>query len=184
MHSPDRADPAGPADQADQTQQAHQAHQAHQAPDLDDAPLGDLVMHAARRLRAGWQDRLSPWGLSPHQSRALKVVGRQWASDPETRLRLSELAAQLRIAPRSATEVVDGLVERGLLERAPDATDRRAVNIVLTPAGQRVRAQLEASRSADAEALFSALSEPERESLAALLRKVLAQADPPAYPGA
>ena len=37
-------------------------------------------------------------------------------------MRPSVLAERLRIAPRSATEVVDALEARGLVERGPDPT--------------------------------------------------------------
>ena len=45
---------------------------------------------------------------------------------------MSELAARLDIARRSATSVVDELVERGLVERHADPADRRAVAVVVT----------------------------------------------------
>ena len=41
-------------------------------------------------------------------------------------MRPSVLAERLHIAARSATEVVDALEERGLVERGPDPDDRRA----------------------------------------------------------
>src|SRR5215208_6843023 len=41
------------------------------------ADLGDLLMRAARTLRRRWRDVLAPWDLSPHQARALGVVGLQ-----------------------------------------------------------------------------------------------------------
>ena len=50
-------------------------------------------------------------------------------------MRPGALAEHLRIAPRSATEVVDDLQERGLVERAPDPADRRATLVRLTEAG-------------------------------------------------
>src|ERR687894_1771262 len=77
-------------------------------------------MRVSRAQRRRWRDALAPWDLSPHQARALAVV---CAGDG---VRLSDLAESLRIAPRSATEVADGLQERGLVERGPDPGDRRA----------------------------------------------------------
>ncbi len=83
---------------------------------VDDGPaeLGDLLMRVARTQRRRWRDVLAPWDLSPHQARALEVVSEHDG------VRLSDLAEALRIAPRSATEVADGLQERGLVERTPD----------------------------------------------------------------
>src|SRR4051794_35954041 len=101
-------------------------------PDSDPAALGDLLMHVARLQRRRWRDALAPWDLVPSQARALRVVTQREAA------RLSDLAEALRIAPRSATEVVDALEERGLVARTPDPGDRRAVLIRATPQGMRI----------------------------------------------
>lgn len=52
-------------------------------------------------------------------------------------LPVGELASQASIAPPTATRAIDGLVERGLVERLPHATDRRSVVVALTPAGAK-----------------------------------------------
>lgn len=131
-----------------------------------DDGLGELLMRATRTLRRRWHGVLEPWGLSPHQARALRAVG-----DADG-LRVSDLAGALRIAPRSATEVVDGLQGRGLVERVPDPADRRAVLVRLTAAGRETRAAVEQARSADAEDLFARLDADERAQLARLLRRL------------
>src|SRR4051794_34366844 len=112
------------------------------------AALGDLLMRAARTLRRRFGTVLAPWDLSPHQARALRVV---CAGDG---VRLSALAEALRIAPRSATEVADGLQERGLVERSPDPDDRRAVLLTATAAGRRVQREVDDARAADSAELF------------------------------
>ena len=128
------------------------------------AALGDLLMRAARTLRRRFGAVLAPWDLSPHQARALRVVG---SGDG---VRLSELAEALRIAPRSATEVADGLQERGLVARAPDPTDRRAVVLTVTEAGRQVQREVDDARAADAQQLFGRLSATDRAELARILR--------------
>jgi DNA-binding MarR family transcriptional regulator len=126
--------------------------------------LSDLLMRVSRTQRRRWRDALAPWDLSPHQARALTVVcGR-------TGVRLSDLAEALRIAPRSATEVADGLQERGLVERTPDPGDRRAVILRPTDEGRRIRAEIDAARAADSSELFARLSPDDRETLARILR--------------
>jgi DNA-binding MarR family transcriptional regulator len=50
----------------------------------------------------------------------------------------SALADRLAVRPPSVTSVVDGLVGRGLVERAHREDDRRRVSHVLTPAGRTV----------------------------------------------
>jgi DNA-binding MarR family transcriptional regulator len=130
------------------------------------ATLGDLVMRVARVQRRRWREALAPWDLSPHQARALRVV---CAHDG---VRLSELAEALRIAPRSATEVADGLQERGLVERAADPADRRAVVLRPTDAGRRVQQEVDDARAADSHDLFARLSAADRDELARILRSL------------
>lgn len=126
--------------------------------------LGDLLMRMARAQRRRFREVLAPWDLSPHHARALRVVSERDG------MRLSDLAAALHIAPRSATEVVDGLQERGLVERTPDPGDRRAVLLRVTDEGRRIRAEIEAARTADAARLFGRLPPADRAELARILR--------------
>jgi DNA-binding MarR family transcriptional regulator len=130
------------------------------------ADLGDLLMRAARTLRRRWRDVLAPWDLSPHQARALGVVGRQDG------VRLTDLAEALHIAPRSATEVADGLQERGLLERTADPGDRRVVILRPTEEGRRIRSEIDAARTADSAELFARLPSADRTELARILREL------------
>jgi len=132
--------------------------------DDDTAELGDLLMRAARTQRRRWRDALAPWDLSPHQARALRVV----CEREDTRI--SDLAEALHIAPRSATEVADGLQERGLVERTSDPRDRRAVILRPTAAGRRVRAEVDEARSADSRKLFGRLPAEDRAALGRILR--------------
>ena len=133
---------------------------------MDDgaADLGELVMRVARLQRRRFREALEPWDLSPHQARALRVV---CASDG---VRLSDLAEALRIAPRSATEVADGLQERGLVERAADPADRRAVVLRPTEAGRRTQREVTDARVADSTELFDRLSPADRAELERILR--------------
>ncbi len=128
--------------------------------------LGDLLMRVARTQRRRFRDVLTPWDLSPHQARALFVVCQGDG------VRLSDLAERLRIAPRSATEVADGLQERGLVERSPDPGDRRAVLLRATAEGRRVHEEIGAARTADSVELYARLSEADRATLARILRSL------------
>jgi DNA-binding MarR family transcriptional regulator len=53
----------------------------------------------------------------------------------------SSLASKLAVTPPSVTTVVDGLVQRGLVERTHAARDRRRVSVTLTESGQRILAE-------------------------------------------
>lgn len=128
--------------------------------------LDEQLMRAARGLRRRWAHALEPLSLTPHHARALRVVGELGAP------RLGLVAERLHIAPRSATEVVDALVERGLAERVADEADRRAMCVVLTVRGREVLAQVQEAQAAAGAAHFGSLSDADRADLARLLAKV------------
>lgn len=133
-----------------------------------DPALGDLIVRLTRRLRRASAEVTEPLGLNPHQVRALHVMLRS----SEEGARPSTIAERLHVMPRSATDVIDALVEKGLATRAPDPSDRRAVRIHLTGEGRRVLAQADAARAEVHAQAFSVLSDTEQEQLAALLRKI------------
>lgn len=140
----------------------------------EEASLPQLVMRVARTLRRANALGLEPFGLSPHQGRALGVVARH---GHDGALRLSDLAEHLGIAPRSATEVVDALEERGLVQRSPSPTDRRAIVIDLTEAGAKLRDDIEQVRAERGDEFFAGLTASEQKALADLLRRALAAAE-------
>ena len=124
-------------------------------------------MQVARGLRRRFATTLEPWGLTPHESRALRVVGQHEPTRPGV------VAQHLRIAPRSVTDVVDALEERGLVARAPDPSDRRATIVSLTARGRTVLDELDAARRADHESYFADLSERDRAALARILGRLV-----------
>jgi DNA-binding MarR family transcriptional regulator len=132
-----------------------------------EADLADLVMRVARGLRQRGAAVTAPWDLAPHQARALRVVARHGQVRP------GRIAAHLRVAPRSVTDVIDALEERGLVERAPDPADRRATVVTLTASGGRLVDAIEEARRTDARSLFSRLSERDQ----ATLRRILTTLD-------
>jgi DNA-binding MarR family transcriptional regulator len=127
-------------------------------------PVADLFWSVARRLRHLTRESLAPWDISPSHGRALAVL----LETPD--LRLSEVSERLRIAPRSATEVIDALAGRGLAERHPDPDDRRAIRVRLTDQGCSVAAAIREARRTEAEAFFGILKDDDRRTLARILR--------------
>ncbi len=87
-------------------------------------------------------------------------------------MRLSELSDHLHIAARSATEVVDALETRGLVERRPDPGDRRATLAALTEHGTSVLDAIRAAQGTEAERAFGRLTQTDRADLARILRKL------------
>lgn len=144
----------------------------------DGGELGELMHGAFRRLRRRWSEQLAPLGLTPHQSRALAAVerGGEARQDPGAvcpGVRLKDLAELLRIAPRSATEVVDQLAEKGLVERTPDPADRRATRILLTERGVSLRGEVAQVRRQEADDFFAVLNLQDQAELARILQQLI-----------
>ena len=133
--------------------------------DADEPSLDELLMGAARALRRRWAAGLGP-DLSPHDARALRVIGHHGPT------RLGVIADRLRIAPRSATDVIDRRESRGLVTRSPDPDDRRAMTVTLTEVGESVLAEVDAARRAGAEDFFGGVSERDGASLATILTRL------------
>lgn len=130
---------------------------------------GDLLMTAARSLRRAFGEAMAAYDVTPSQARALRVVAEHGT------IRLSVLAERLRIAPRSATEVIDALEARGLVARKPDPADRRATSVVPTEAGTQLREGLESARRTATEQRLAVLDEADRAELDRILRLVVDQ---------
>lgn len=166
-----------------------------QGPAQQDAPQQDtevdLLLRVARRWRRLGQGPGAdsgdaagdlPHQLSPHQERALLALARltrRAEEDGSPAPRVSHLADHLGIARRSATEVADALESAGLLTRAPDPTDRRAVLLTLTGEGLHTVSAVRDRRRAAAEEAVSTLAAADRAELRRLLLALLDGTPPP-----
>ena len=119
--------------------------------------LGESFGAVARRLRAASMASLSAWDVTPSQMRAVRIL-----TGHDGGMRSSELAHHLHIAPRSATEVVDALEAKGLVQRSPDPTDRRATLVSLTARGIALMDEVRRARGLESERLFERLPDRPR----------------------
>jgi len=133
----------------------------------DPGQLADLLQRLMKRLRRAQAQRLAPLGLTPAQERALRMITRS-----EEPLRMTELADQLGIVPRSVTTVVDALEQAGLVRREIDPHNRRAIRLHLTDRGLAVRDDMREARRRAAEDLFAPLTAGDREALGELLEQL------------
>lgn len=109
-----------------------------------------------------WQEA-GAQGLTPTQGQILTLLAGREA------LRLSAVAEALGVKAATASEAVGALVEKGLVLKAPDASDRRALALTLSPKGRR-----EALRAADwPDFLLSCVGTLSAEELGVFLRGVL-----------
>lgn len=84
-------------------------------------------------------------------------------------VRVGEIARNLGVKVPSATEQIIKLERAGLARRDPDPDDSRAVRVVLTAAGRTAVDSANQRRNAVMAAILEALSETERQALAAAL---------------
>jgi long-chain acyl-CoA synthetase len=121
-----------------------------------DEPLELRVATGRTVARLGRQVEiaLATAELSTAQYRALVQLG-------EGAEAASSLAAKLAVSRPSATAVVEGLVQRGLVDRRHSADDRRRVSVTLTEAGRRVLATADEAVRAKLAGLLAELGPPE-----------------------
>jgi DNA-binding MarR family transcriptional regulator len=84
-------------------------------------------------------------------------------------MRAGELAQQCHLGRPNLTELVDGLVEEGLVRRDEDASDRRAVVLTLTPQGRRELHRFQTAMAAALAEVIGRLEPSKRERLRATL---------------
>jgi len=87
-------------------------------------------------------------------------------------IRMGDLAARLMVAPRTVTDLIDGLERDGFLRRVPDPSDRRAMLIELTPEIKANFDKISAVRKQFLEEMYSVLKLEEQEELIRLLSKL------------
>ncbi len=92
-------------------------------------------------------------------------------------LPVNTLGKKVLLSSGSMTAAVDRLERSGLVEREPDASDRRARVVHLTGEGRSLIRKVFAEHERDMERVFSRLSKQERNTLGALLRKLGHEAD-------
>jgi DNA-binding MarR family transcriptional regulator len=141
----------------------------------DSAPsdsLGEAFAAVARRLRSASVAALAQYDVTPSQVRAIRVLAGHGVGGVRSKV----LAEQLRIAPRSATEVVDALEAKGLVSRSPDPGDRRATLVALTEHGIELSEQVRQARGVESDRTFERLTPSDRADLSRILHKLQDQA--------
>jgi DNA-binding MarR family transcriptional regulator len=127
----------------------------------------DRIGGIHRRIRRGHEQTLKEFGLTYPEWHVMTALRNGGASTPGV------LARYLELSTGAMTSRLDNLEKEGLIRRVPDPDDRRSVIVEITEAG-REKWHDAASVQARKEAFFtSALSEPEKKKLNALLRKVM-----------
>lgn len=85
-----------------------------------------------------------------------------------------QIAQMLGIRPQSASEAVTNLEEQGLIEKIPNPQDRRSFLLYITQEGLNRQREIQAQLQENACRIFAPLNEDEKNTLQALLQKVVA----------
>jgi DNA-binding MarR family transcriptional regulator len=103
---------------------------------------------------------------------ALRIAG------PKQQLSPTRLFKGLMLSSAGITSRLDRLERRGYVKRRRDPNDRRGVLVELTDAGREVLDQAVSANTAREKELLANLTKQERNSLARLLKKLLAGLEP------
>ncbi|MDX3537328.1 MarR family transcriptional regulator [Streptomyces sp. MB09-01] len=131
-----------------------------------DRLLAEQLLRLTRRLHRIQKRHMVPLGITPAQSRLLRLVSHYEGEQPP---RMADLAARLEVVPRAVTTLVDGLEAAECVRRAPDPANRRVIRIELTDTGRATLRRLRNARTDAAEEILAPLTADQREVLGGLL---------------
>ncbi|CAM5380549.1 MarR family winged helix-turn-helix transcriptional regulator [Streptomyces avidinii] len=131
-----------------------------------DRLLAEQLLRLTRRLHRIQKRHMVPLGITPAQSRLLRLVSHY---EGEQAPRMADLATRLEVVPRAVTTLVDGLEAAGCVRRAPDPANRRVIRIELTDTGRATLRRLRNARTDAAEEILAPLTPDQREVLGGLL---------------
>ena len=113
-----------------------------ETPDSVTARLREGFERIALVLRSDLWMASGKAGLNPTQAQALALLAERAGG-----LRAKEIAAHLAVSPPTIADTLAALERKGLVARAPDPADARAMRVMLTDEGQKVGRALAQSKS-------------------------------------
>jgi DNA-binding MarR family transcriptional regulator len=122
----------------------------------------NLLMREARQIIA------ERWKLTLPQFDVLAELARA----EEGGFTFVELSRLLLVTSGNLTGIVDRLVQQQLVERRPDAHDRRVIRVALTERGRRLTAELLPAHAADLQEILSFMPRGELTQLSGLLGRL------------
>jgi len=130
--------------------------------------LGPALGWAGRLAKANMDARISRYDVTPAQARVLLYLQRHGGRAPQR-----ELADIIRVKPSTVNGVLDRMEEKGLVRRSVSGSDARRRLITLTEKGAEQQALFQRSFQDAEEAMVRGFSQEERETLCALLDRVI-----------
>ena len=143
------------------------------------APLAFLLAQVGAHAAMRFGERISSLNLVPSDAGILRMLGSSGG------LSQQELSMRLGIHPSRLVAILDALEERRLVERRPNADDRRQYALHLTETGQGMLRELGRIGSEHMESLCASLTAAERQQLGELLQRIATEQglSPGVHPG-
>ncbi len=135
--------------------------------DLLPSLLGYQLRLAQIAIFRDFEAHFGPLEITPGLFGVLVVIG------ANTGLTQNALARAVHLDRSTVVTVIDKLEARGLVQRRPADTDRRAHALALTAAGERLLARLKSMVHEHEARLAGGLTAAERRTLARLLQRIL-----------
>jgi len=107
------------------------------------------------------------------QLRSLQAI----AASPNGETLTSKLARQMSVSAPSISSMIDGLVERSLVERLPNSENRRQIRLVMTDEGRELLRRYDALVQNHLEHLLAPLSAQGRRRLSLALADLASLVD-------
>lgn len=126
------------------------------------------LSRVAMAMRIDEWNKAKATGLNPTQ---LAILGLLEGRGPDG-LGVKDVAAHLGVSQPTATDSINALERKGLLEKRTDAADRRAVRVAVTEEGRRTLREAEGRKSL-AEKAVAALDETAQADLLLTLVKLI-----------
>jgi DNA-binding MarR family transcriptional regulator len=132
--------------------------------------LVDRIGGLSRRFKRALDETLAEFGLDWAEYKLLGLLTREgdaYRSSPGRLARLMELSSG------AMTNRLDRLEQAGLLRRLPDPSDRRGIQVELTPQGRKLYEDAIGVQGRKESLVAAALTNAEKKQLNALLRRLM-----------
>ena len=136
----------------------------------------DVIPLVMRTVRAEMRRHRAP-GLSVPHFRVLAYLGSNAGAS------LSEVAEHVGLQLPSMSTLIEGLVTRGFVTRAPSAADRRRVTLNLTPTGQATLANARQNSQAKLAERLAALTPAQQADIVQAMQALREAFAPEPEPG-
>jgi DNA-binding MarR family transcriptional regulator len=132
--------------------------------------LVDRIAGLSRRFHRALDETLAEFGLDYAEYKLLGLLTRK---DETYRSSPGKLARMMELSSGAMTNRLDRLEQAGLLRRLPDPSDRRAIQVELTPAGRKLYEDAIGVQGHKESLVAAALTNAEKKQLNGLLRRLM-----------